>query len=104
MPPQSAVQPPADVGGDLLGLGTGQEHAEVERPQILLLGDPALLLDQLPVHDRDLPRRTPEVDETQPYPEPERLPEPYGLGPTLHPSLVTHNLHFPYCLKSQSFV
>jgi len=60
---QGPVQPPADVGGDLLRLGSWQKHAEVERPQVLPLRDPTLLLDQFPMHDRDLPRRPPEVDE-----------------------------------------
>src|SRR5829696_1042490 len=78
--PHRPVQPPPDVGGDLLRLGAGQEHAEVERPQILLLRDPTLLLHQLAVHDGDLAGGSPEVYEPELYPEPERLPEPYRLG------------------------
>ena len=80
---QRSVKPPADVGGDLLGLRTGQEHAEVQRPQVLLLGYPALPLDQLPVHDGDLPGWAAEVDEPELHPEPERLPEADWLGPRL---------------------
>jgi hypothetical protein len=34
---QGAVQLPADVGGDLLGLRPGQEHTKVECPQVLAL-------------------------------------------------------------------
>jgi hypothetical protein len=82
---QSPVQPPPYVGGDLLRLGTGQEHAEVQRPQILLLGDPALLLDQLLVHDGDLAGGTAEVDEAELHPEPEGLPETYRLALPLLP-------------------
>src|SRR5215213_10161249 len=37
-PTHRTVQPPPYVGRDLLRLGTGQQHAEVERPQILALG------------------------------------------------------------------
>jgi hypothetical protein len=61
--PQSSVQPPTDVGRYLLSLGSGQKHAEVQRPQELPLRNPTLPLDQLLVHDRDLARRTAEVDE-----------------------------------------
>ena len=99
---QSSVQPPADVGGDLLGLGAGQKHAEVQSPQVLVLGDPMFLLDQLPVHDRDLPGRSPEVDQPQLYPEPERFPESDRLDPVLHSNLVGHHLHLLYRLKGQT--
>ena len=71
------MQPPADVGGELLRLGAGEEHAEVQGAQELALRDPPLLLDQLAVHYRDLARGTPEVDEPELDPEPQRLPEPY---------------------------
>ena len=54
MPPQRAVHQPADVDGELLRLGAGQQHAVVERVQEPLLADPAAPLDQLAVHDRDL--------------------------------------------------
>src|SRR5215204_1174786 len=88
--PQRPVQPPPDVGRDLLRLRTGQEHAEVERPQVLLLGNPPLLLDELAVHDRDLTCGTPEVDEAELYPEPESLPEAHGLG--LHGTVLRNGL------------
>ncbi len=87
-PAQRAVQPPPDVGSDLLGLGPGQEHAEVEGPQVLPLRDPPPPLHQLAVHDRDLARRPPEVYEPELYPKPEGLPKTYSLGaslPRLHP-------------------
>ena len=37
--------------------GPGQQHAEIEGGEIFLLGEPAALLDDLAVHQRDLPRR-----------------------------------------------
>ena len=79
-PTQRSVQPPPDVGRDLLGLRTRKEHAEVERPQVLALRDPPFPLDQLAVHDGDLARRPPEVDEPELHPEPESLPEADRLG------------------------
>src|SRR5215203_2288755 len=86
--PQRPVQPPSDVGRDLLRLRTGQEHAEVERPQVLLLRNPTLPLDQLAVHDRDLASGTAEVDEPELHPEPESLPEADRLG--LAGTILTH--------------
>ena len=68
-----AVHEPADVGGELLGLGAGQHHAVVQRVQEPLLADPASALDQLGVHDRDLPGRSAEADEAELQPEQERL-------------------------------
>src|SRR5215218_9407353 len=82
------VQPPSDVGRNLLCFWAGEEHTEVERPQVLLLGDPPFPLHKLAVHDGDLSRRTPEVDKTKLHPEPERLPEANRLG---LPGTVLHN-------------
>ena len=56
-----AVHQPADVDGELLRLGAGQQHAVVERVQEALLAEPAPALDQLAVHDRDLPGRAAET-------------------------------------------
>jgi len=39
------------------------------------LGNPALLVHQLAVHDRDLAGRPPETDEAQFEPEPQRFAE-----------------------------
>ena len=64
----------ADVGRELLRLGPGERHAEVERVQEAPLRDPAPTLDELVVHDRDLPRRPAEADHPELQPEPERLP------------------------------
>ena len=67
------VHQPADVGGELLRLRPRQHHAVVERVQKAPLGDPAHALDQVLMHDRDLPRRSAEADETQFQPIPESL-------------------------------
>jgi hypothetical protein len=56
---------PADVDRELGGLGARQHHAVIERMQEAALGYPALTLDQVLVHDRDLPGRSAEADETQ---------------------------------------
>ena len=60
-PAPGAVHEPADVGGELLRLGTGQHHAVVEGVQEAALGDPVHALDQVVMHDRDLPRRSAEA-------------------------------------------
>ena len=68
---QSALQPvhqPADVDRQLLGLGAGQQHAVVERVQKTPLADPAFLVDQDAVHDRDLPGGPAETQRRDPGP------------------------------------
>src|SRR2546430_8169239 len=64
---------PADVGRELLRLGAGENHAVIERVQEASLGDPALLLDELAMHDRDLPGRTAEADPAEFPPVAQRL-------------------------------
>ena len=59
-PAQGAVQPPADISGELHCLGTRQQHAEIERVQVPVLGDPTPLLDEHAMHQRDLARRSAE--------------------------------------------
>src|SRR5689334_22404181 len=66
---------PTNVGSQLLGRGTGQKHAVVERVQEARFGDPATPLHQLLVHDGDLPRGAAEADETQLEPEAQRRDE-----------------------------
>src|SRR5262249_33505365 len=68
-----AVHQPADVGGELLRLGSRQHHAVVERVQEAPFRDPALLLDQLAMHDRDLAGWTAEADPAELPPVAERL-------------------------------
>ena len=55
-----AVQQPAGVDGQLLRLRAGQQHAVVQRVQKPLLTDPALLVHQGLLHDRDLAGRAAE--------------------------------------------
>ena len=69
------VQEPPDVDRELLRLGAGQQHAVVQRVQEPAVRDPAAALDDLLVHDRDLPRRAAEVDEAELHPEARRLAE-----------------------------
>ena len=56
-----AVQPPAGIRDQLLGFRSGEQHAEVERVQKLVFGEPAFFLDQDAVHDRDLAGRPPKL-------------------------------------------
>ena len=75
-----AVHQPAEVGGELLRLGAGQQHAVVQRVQEALLADPAPAFDELGVHDRDLPRRAAEADEAELEPEAQRLGKAHRPG------------------------
>src|SRR5262245_46318338 len=65
------MQHPPNIDGELRGLGTGQEHAKVERMQKPGLIDPVAFLHQFAMHDRDLPCRTSETDETELQPKAE---------------------------------
>jgi hypothetical protein len=51
---RNLVKQPADVDCKLLGLGTGQEHAIIERIQEPLRAHPFSLLNQFLLHDGDL--------------------------------------------------
>ena len=66
------MQPPAGICGKLHGFGAWQQHAEIERTQVFLLGEPGALLDQLTVHlfDREcsLQRRHQKIVEECPCP------------------------------------
>ena len=59
-PALDAVQPPAGIGRELHRLGAGQQHAEAERGQETALVEPALLIDEHAMHERDLRRRAAE--------------------------------------------
>ena len=67
------VQKPADVNGELLRFGAGQEHAEIQRMKKMRFADPLFLLHQLGVHHRDLAARSAERDKAEFQPEPERF-------------------------------
>lgn len=74
-PARRPVEQPADVDRELLCLGPRQEHAVVEGVEEPLVADPALLIDERVVHDRDLARRPTEVDEAELGPVAEGLRE-----------------------------
>jgi hypothetical protein len=70
-----AVEQPADVDGQLLGFRAREQHAVVERVQEPALPDPAVLLDQRALHDRDLPGRATERLQRDREPGAHRLAE-----------------------------
>jgi hypothetical protein len=49
-----AMHQPADIGSELLRLGTGQQHAVAQRVEEPGLADPVLFVDDDAVHHRDL--------------------------------------------------
>ncbi len=69
------VQPPADIGGKLHGLRARQQHAEIERMQKALLADPAALLDENAMHERDLSGRSAEGHDADLGPDVKRFTE-----------------------------
>jgi hypothetical protein len=58
-----AMEKPTDINGQLLCLGAGQEHAEIERVKKTRLAIQRLFSNELALHDGDLPRRAAEADE-----------------------------------------
>ena len=70
---RNAVQAPAEPDRELQRLGARQQDAEIERIQVGALVDPAPLLDEFAMHDRDLRDRPAERDEPEPEPVAERL-------------------------------
>ena len=63
------VQQPADIGRKLLRFGSRQQHAIVERMQETRVRNPALLVHQDAVHDRDLPGRPAETQKRDASPD-----------------------------------
>ena len=72
-PAARAMHQPADVGRELLRLRTRQQHAVVQRMKESVLRDPVLLLDQNPVHHRDLASRSAEAEHCDTEPDLEGL-------------------------------
>lgn len=70
-----AVEPPAEVGGELLSLGAGEEHAEVESMKEVAFREPFPSLYDLLVHNGDLPGGAAEANEAKLDPEAETLEE-----------------------------
>jgi hypothetical protein len=77
---ERAMHQPADIGGELLGFGTGEQHAVVQRMQEPLLRYPAFLLDQDAVHHRNLPCRAAEAQRRNPHPRPEGFIQRHAVG------------------------
>ena len=69
------VQAPADICGELHGLGPRQQHAETERAQEPRLRQPALFLHDDPMHEGDLGGRPAEGEQADARPDPKRLGE-----------------------------
>ena len=74
-PAPCPMQQPADVHGELLRLGPGQQHAVVEGMQEPVLADPALLLHQDTVHHRDLAGGAAKGERGDPGPDAHRVAE-----------------------------
>ncbi|MNE73738.1 hypothetical protein D3C80_1697650 [compost metagenome] len=98
-PAPGAVHQPADVGGQLLGLWARQQHAVVEGMQKAPLADPAAPLDQLLMHDRNLPRRAAETDEAQLQPEQQGLGQADVTTRLLGGALLVFRHFFPLVLS-----
>ncbi len=71
---------PADIGRELHRLRAGQKHAEVQCRQIARLVDPALLVDDDAMHERDLARRAAKRDEPDLGPHLQSVGEWRALG------------------------
>jgi len=74
-----AMHEPADVRRELLRLGSGQQHAVVQSMQEAALGDPAASLDEVLMHDGNLPGRPSEADESELEPVDEGLAKAKAL-------------------------
>ena len=68
-----AMHQPADISGELLGLGAGQQHAIVERMHEAAFGHPPFFFDENAVHHRDLPGRAAEAQRGDAQPDAEGL-------------------------------
>jgi hypothetical protein len=70
-----AMQLPARVGRKLHRLGSGQQHAEIERMQEGRLVEPFLFVDQNAVHQGDMPCRSAERQQADPAERARRFAE-----------------------------
>ena len=64
-----SVQLPSRIDDQLMRLGSGQEHAEIQARGELVRGEPAASFDQFLAQDGDLPRWPAETDPSQPRKE-----------------------------------
>ena len=72
-PAPRSMHEPSDVGRELLRFGTGKHHAVVQCMQESPLGDPPFPVDEVAMHDRDLPCRPAAADESELQPVTERF-------------------------------
>ncbi len=79
-PAERAMHEPADISGELLRLGTRQQHAIIEGMQKARLGNPAFLIDQDAVHHRDLSGRATEAEQCDAQPDAERLVQGHSVS------------------------
>lgn len=94
-PAGGPVHQPADVRRELLRFGSRQHHAVVQRVQEALLLDPAAALDQIVMHDRDLPRRPTKADKAEPQPIQEGGAEGNGSRSFVHAVPLTRRPESP---------
>ena len=64
------MQSPADPGRQLLSLRAGQEHAELQGPDELILRDPSTPYHHLAMQNRNLSRGTTKADAADFHPKP----------------------------------
>ena len=64
-----AMHQPADIGGELLRLGAGQQHAIVERMHEAAFRHPPFFFDENAVHHRDLSGRAAEAQRRDAEPD-----------------------------------
>ena len=83
------VQAPADVGCQLLRLGPGEKMAEIQGVEKIRLGNPLAIIDQILVHQRNLPCRTTKVDQANPCESPHKGSE-IRKGRTFRHALQMH--------------
>ena len=96
--PRPAMHQPADIDRQLMGLGSGQQHAVAQRVQEPRLADPFLFVDDDAVHHRDLPGRAAEAQGGDPQPDPEGVNEAdavSGIGLRL---LMRTCVHYVFAL------
>ena len=75
-----SVHQPADIGRELLRLWSWQKHAVVQRMRESAFRDPFFLLDNDPVHHRDLSSGTAETQASDAQPDAKGLAKRYAVA------------------------
>src|SRR3954453_697068 len=104
-----AMHQPADIDRQLMGFRPRQQHAVAQRMQEPVLADPFLLVDDDPVHDRDLPGRTAEAKHGHAQPDPKGFTERDAVAMFGRPSVrsdrgVGHGARSPPAGSRSDFV